>query len=323
MNGKKITTVLGMVLLTSITCVGAAFHPGDRGTQITEIQQALVKQGMHLAVDGDYGADTQEAIRTFQKKHGIYADGVMGAKTYAVLMKKNMPENKTIRFVNKTEDLVEGPVVANVATANHEVRTIQQALVRQGYAVDVDGVFGPGTEQALRRFQARRGLTVDGVIGPETFYALTGQVLASGSVHVGNTAELNVAPTGSARSASATVRRLLGVAQRYMGTPYVFGGTTPSGFDCSGFTRYVFSEVGVSLPRMADAQYSMGTSVSQEKLRPGDLVFFTTYTPGVSHVGIYLGKRQFINASNDGVSVADLNSTYWAQRYIGAKRTLG
>ena len=68
MNGKKITTVLGMVLLTSITCVGAAFHPGDRGTQITEIQQALVKQGMHLAVDGDYGADTQEAIRTFQKK---------------------------------------------------------------------------------------------------------------------------------------------------------------------------------------------------------------------------------------------------------------
>lgn len=238
-------------------------------------------------------------------------------------MKKNMPENKTIRFVNKTEDLVEGPVVANVATANHEVRTIQQALVRQGYAVDVDGVFGPGTEQALRRFQARRGLTVDGVIGPETFYALTGQVLASGSVHVGNTAELNVAPTGSARSASATVRRLLGVAQRYMGTPYVFGGTTPSGFDCSGFTRYVFSEVGVSLPRMADAQYSMGTSVSQEKLRPGDLVFFTTYTPGVSHVGIYLGKRQFINASNDGVSVADLNSTYWAQRYIGAKRILG
>ena len=73
---------------------------------------------------------------------------------------------------------------------------------------------------------------------------------------------------------------------------------------------------------MADEQYNVGYDVSRSYLQPGDLVFFTTYLPGVSHVGIYIGDNQFINASNSGVSIDSLDSRYWSSRYIGAKRVM-
>lgn len=115
--------------------------------------------------------------------------------------------------------------------------------------------------------------------------------------------------------------RLVSTANKYVGVPYVFGGNTPSGFDCSGFTRYVFSHNGINLPRMADEQYRIGSAVSRSELIPGDLVFFSTYEPGASHAGIYVGDNQFISAtSSGGIRVDSMDSGYWASRYVGAKR---
>ena len=115
--------------------------------------------------------------------------------------------------------------------------------------------------------------------------------------------------------------QLVSSAYQYLGVPYVFGGNTPDGFDCSGFTKYVFSHNGINLPRMADEQYMLGDKVSRSELIPGDLVFFTTYEPGVSHTGIYVGDDNFISAtSSGGIRVDSLNSGYWGSRYIGAKR---
>ena len=108
-------------------------------------------------------------------------------------------------------------------------------------------------------------------------------------------------------------------ALRFLGTPYVFGGTSTSGFDCSGFVQHVFAMLGIGLPRTADAQYDVGKPAVGGP-RAGDLVFFDTYG-GVSHVGIYLGHGQFVHASTShGVMVSKLSEAYWASRYVGAKR---
>lgn len=106
-----------------------------------------------------------------------------------------------------------------------------------------------------------------------------------------------------------------------MGVPYVWGGTSPEGFDCSGFIHYTFLQNSITLPRTAATIYEKGTAVSKADLIPGDLVFFSTYTEGASHVGIYIGSGNFIHASSSkGVTISALSSSYYSERYIGAKR---
>ncbi|MBT9583628.1 LysM peptidoglycan-binding domain-containing C40 family peptidase [bacterium] len=110
-------------------------------------------------------------------------------------------------------------------------------------------------------------------------------------------------------------------AHRFVGTPYVFGGTSEHGIDCSGFTMRVFLMNGIQLPRTADVQYGVGSPVGKGKEESGDLVFFETYCPGPSHVGIYLGGGNFIHASSSrGVTVSNLSDSYYKSRYLGAKR---
>ena len=110
-------------------------------------------------------------------------------------------------------------------------------------------------------------------------------------------------------------------AMRFLGVRYVFGGTSAYGFDCSGYVQHVYATMGVRLPRMADQQYYAGKSIAG-KPQAGDLVFFHTYAPGVSHVGISLGGDRFVHASNRGVRVSSLNDSYYAPRYVGAKRVV-
>jgi peptidoglycan DL-endopeptidase CwlO len=115
---------------------------------------------------------------------------------------------------------------------------------------------------------------------------------------------------------------IISYASQFRGVPYAWGGTTPSGFDCSGFTQYVFAKEGISLGRTARAQFEEGQSISLSDLKPGDLVFFSTYAPGASHVGIYLGYDMMINAEDNGVSISNIQNSYWGPRCIGARRIL-
>lgn len=140
----------------------------------------------------------------------------------------------------------------------------------------------------------------------------------------------NMKATESVQVAAAEVSRkkvsrsddsdVVNHALSLQGVRYVFGGSSRSGFDCSGFTQYVYRGSGISLPRTASEQFRVGSSVSRSQLRSGDLVFFSTYAPGASHVGIYIGGGRFVDASNSGVGISNLNSGYYASRYLGARR---
>jgi peptidoglycan DL-endopeptidase CwlO len=116
---------------------------------------------------------------------------------------------------------------------------------------------------------------------------------------------------------------VVGIAMRYLGVPYVFGGASPSGFDCSGLVMYVFGQVGISLPHYTVAQwnYADAVSVSRSQLQPGDLVFFA----GLGHVGIYVGGGRFIHAPHTGdvVRIDSLSEGWYSSEYDGAKRILG
>ena len=140
----------------------------------------------------------------------------------------------------------------------------------------------------------------------------------NGTAASGNTTSGPVAvPT------NVTGAQILAEAQKYLGIPYVSGGASPAGFDCSGFVYYVLKQMGYSVSRTPAGQFSIGTTVSKENLKVGDIVFFAnTYISGISHVGIYAGNGQFIHSPNSRstVSYSDLTSGYWANHYYGARR---
>ncbi len=188
-----------------------------------------------------------------------------------------------------------------------EVQEIQVRLKKLGYEIGtVDGVFGGNTAKAVKTFQTVTGIDVDGVVGEQTFRKLMERDMPPSRAGMVN-----------------TLRRLISSALSYQGVPYVFGGISPYGFDCSGYTKYVFAQAGIDLPRMADDQFYATREIAKSELSRGDLVYFTTYTPGISHVGIYLGNDQFISAtSSAGIAIRSLYDSYWGPRYVAASRVI-
>lgn len=128
--------------------------------------------------------------------------------------------------------------------------------------------------------------------------------------------------TTSTPKSSGKGSTVLATAQQYIGCRYVYGGTSPSGFDCSGFTSYVYRAHGVSLNRTAAGQYSNGVAVSRSDLQPGDLVMFGK--SGINHVAIYAGGGRIVHAANSsrGVTTDTINSGYYNKNYVGARRVM-
>lgn len=196
-----------------------------------------------------------------------------------------------------------------------EIVKVKLKMKEMGYIVgDTDDFFSWKFAQAVKVFQYKQGLKADGVIDSTTYLRIMKKPLTL----QGRTAKPK-------REAIPTKQKssLLATAKQYIGTPYKFGGTSPKGFDCSGFVQFVFKQHSYNLPRGADSQFTVGKPVQRNRLQPGDLVFFTTYESGPSHNGIYLEKGQFIHASSSrGVMISNLSEAYWKSRYLGARRVL-
>jgi len=177
---------------------------------------------------------------------------------------------------------------------NAEVKNLENDLKSLGYfSSTVSDFFGTVTKQSVINYQRNNGLSADGIVGHAT-------------------------------AREIKIDRVVARAKSYQGVPYVWGGTSPSGFDCSGFVHYTFLKNGITIPRTTDALYTVGKQIAKSILKPGDLVFFTTYKPGPSHVGIYVGNKQFIHASSGAgkIVLAHLDNSYFASRYIGSRRII-
>jgi len=141
---------------------------------------------------------------------------------------------------------------------------------------------------------------------------------------------LSPSPTGSEPATTGSRRpdamyALTSTALALRGSPYRNGGADPAGFDCSGFTQYVFGQHGLGLPREVRDQFRLGSAIKPEDVAPGDLVFFRTLAPGgASHVGIALGGDAFIHApsASGAVRVEHLSAPYWSSRFVGARRLI-
>lgn len=161
------------------------------------------------------------------------------------------------------------------------------------------GYFGELTEAAVKEFQKNHKLEENGKVGQTT-----GPLIA-------DEAAKKIAQLPGKQD-------VVNTAMKFLGTPYAWGGNTPQGFDCSGYVAYVYGQHGIQLGRTSYDMFQQGTSVKD--LQPGDLVFFSTYDSGASHVGIYVGDNKFVSATDSGVTVDSFSSTYWGPRYLGARR---
>ncbi len=286
---------------------------GNAGPGVLHLQKLLNKHGYHLSTDGHFGALTYSALRNFQASHGLTVDGIAGSATLNAL------EHGRITSAQASDPLQAPPPdyppgYLHKGDKGAAVRTLQGDLTRLGYSTGgVDGDFGAMTLQAVEAFQAAKGLPAHGLVGSLTWNALHEALASTGT-----------APLSNRGSISPTAAAVVGIAMKYQGYPYLFGGNTPSGFDCSGLAQWVYAQVGISLPRTTFAQWDVGVRISYDELEPGDLVFFTTDGVFGNHVGIYLGNGEMIDAASpgQGVVVQSLNSAYYRQSYDGAVRVI-
>lgn len=212
------------------------------------------------------------------------------------------------------------------------------------FSETLDGSFGYGTikgttvrlrsgasmsASTIGYYNSGTQMTVMGVSGP--WYKVA-QGASLGYVHSDYMTLTPTAPQSSSSSAAATTgtsasqtsagQTIVDTAKKYLGVPYVWGGTSPSGFDCSGFVYYVFKECGYKTNRTAASLYQNGVAVAKSELMPGDVICFG-YGSSITHTGIYIGDDQFIHASSGSagsVTITSLSATYYANRYYGARR---
>jgi peptidoglycan DL-endopeptidase LytE len=277
---------------------------GSRGKDVSQLQSQLKSLGYYTypSITEYYGTITAEAVRKFQKDYGLTADGVAGPKTLNKLQEVLNQKGKSAPANPKTEPS-QPTIRLTIGSTGEEVKKVQLKLKELGYFSypTITGYYGMVTYDAVKAFQTDYKLKATGTVDSTTYTRL-----------------MEAKPPQKGKEFN--VINLIGDAAELLGIRYLWGGTSPeTGFDCSGFIVYVFKKQGISLPRTVALIWNVGKPVNKPSV--GDLVFFETYKPGASHLGIYIGNNQFIHCgSSSGVTISSLTSKYWSERYLGAKR---
>lgn len=303
---------------TSEAAIGdRTLSPGMNHSDVKELQQGLRQLNFFTYANNTtyFGSITKEAVQKFQKANGLTVDGYFGPASARVLQSKigGKPSSTPSRG-NSSSSTVSSTGLLKQGSRGASVGSLQQSLSNLGYyKSSIDSIFGGGTKTAVMNFQRSQGIAVDGIVGPATFNSISNAANGKGVVKGDSTSSNN----GSSASG------IISAAKKYVGHNYVFGGTGPSGFDCSGFTQYIYGQAGVSIPRTTTSQANVGTRLSKSQLKPGDLlVFSNTYKAGPSHVGVYIGDGNFVHAANSrkGVRVDSVNSSYYSSKFTSGRR---
>lgn len=312
MRNKIINFALTAIILSSVlfiltTAVSAdigdtTLKKGMTHPDVVSLQEKLNILGYFESKEytNYFGDKTYSALKAFQKAEGLNADGIAGSETF---------ERLKIR-VTQEEILPKDFVSIKEGDSGNKVVDIQKKLRDLDmYKTEVNSVYDQNTIDAVISFQAANNLPQTGIVDSATII------------------KLNTVYNGKVAARASASRALLNVkvveyAKQFLGKPYSWGASSGKAFDCSGFTVYVMKKFNVDLPRTASSQFNSGTKVARDDLQAGDLVFFTTYKKGPSHVGVYIGGNKFIHASSsvDRVIITDLDTNYYNKRYLGARR---
>lgn len=247
-----------------------------------------------------FGSKTEEALKAFQKDIGIKQDGIAGKETFTKITAK----------IRQNEILPENFEPVKEGDNGDKVCDIQKKLKNLDmFTAEINSIYDQTTIDAVLNFQKANGLPQTGIVDSITFVKL-------------NTASSKKTADRASASRRLINAKVVDYSKKFLGVPYKWGASSGKAFDCSGFVVYIMNKFNAGLDRTASSQFNSGTKISRDELQPGDLVFFTTYKKGPSHVGIYIGDNKFIHASSgvDRVTITDLDTNYYKKRYLGARR---
>lgn len=298
-----VSSVLFVLTMSVFADIGdTTLKKGMTHPDVATLQQNL--QALGFFQNGEFtdyfGDKTYAALIAFQKDSGLKQDGIAGKETFNML-KIKIAQNNILP--ENFEPIKTGDTGDKVVDIQKKLRELDI------YKTEINSVYDQDTIDAILSFQAANSLPQTGIVDSVTFLKL-------------NTALNDIIVARASASRALVNAKLVDYAKQFLGKPYVWGASSGKAFDCSGFTVYIMKKFNVNLPRTASSQYNSGTKVDKSDLQAGDLVFFTTYKKGPSHVGVYIGNNKFIHASSgvNKVTITDLDTNYYKRRYVGARR---
>lgn len=270
---------------------------GAKGSAAKAAECALRAAGRTVKKNGYISSAEVGQIKSFQRAKGIKQSGKVDRATWTALISRG--SQSTLKYNKRGSSVVR----------------LQKALTASGRPVPATGWFGPTTRAAVKSFQRAAGLKASGVVGKGTWRALqTGKGAKKAATAAKKSTKAKKAVT--VKGGSAKAKKAVSFAYAQLGDHYRYGGTGPSGWDCSGLTQGSWKSAGKKIPRTSQSQYSKYKKVSKSKLQPGDLVFFRS----LGHVGIYVGNGYMIHSSRPGRPVSKVKLSQSGMSYTGAVR---